>query len=41
MADQWNMMNVEPLDDSNYFLRSKKVEGMLRSKKALEKDDKR
>ena len=29
MADNWNLANVESLDDTNYFLRSEKIEGIL------------
>ncbi|XP_076660880.1 uncharacterized protein LOC143364367 isoform X1 [Halictus rubicundus] len=33
MADMWNMSNIELLKDSNYFLWSEKIEGVLRCKK--------
>ena len=37
MADNWNLTSVEPLDDTNYFLWSEKIEGILRSKKLWKK----
>lgn len=37
MAEQWNLVNVEPLDDTNYFLWSEKVKGILRAKKLWKK----
>jgi len=37
MAEQWNLTSVEPLDDTNYFLWSKKIEGILRAKKLWKK----
>lgn len=33
MAENWNLTSVEPLDDTNYFLWSEKIEGILRAKK--------
>jgi len=33
MAENWNLAIVEPLDDTNYFLWSEKIEGILRAKK--------
>lgn len=37
MAESWNLTSIEPLDDSNYFLWSEKIEGILRSKKLWKK----
>lgn len=37
MAENWNVRSVKPLDDTNYFLWSKKIEGILRSKKLWKK----
>lgn len=37
MAESWNLTSIEPLDDTNYFLWSKKIEGILRSKKLWKK----
>lgn len=37
MAENWNLANVDPLDDTNYFLWSKKIEGILRAKKLWKK----
>jgi len=33
MAENWNLASVEQLDDTNYFIWSEKIEGILRSKK--------
>ncbi|XP_076621596.1 uncharacterized protein LOC143342001 [Colletes latitarsis] len=35
MGDTWNIVNVEPLDDKNYFTWKEKIEGVLRSKKVI------
>ena len=37
MAENWNLSCVEPLDDTNYFLWSEKIEGILRAKKLWKK----
>lgn len=37
MGNNWNLASVEPLNDTNYFLRSEKVEGILRAKKIWKK----
>lgn len=37
MENNWNLASVEPLDDTNYFLWSEKVEGILRVKKIWKK----
>lgn len=37
MAEKWNLTSVEPLDDTNYFIWSEKVEGILRTKKLWKK----
>lgn len=37
MAENWNLASVEPLDDTNYFLWSEKIEGILRAKKLWKK----
>lgn len=30
MGDNWNLTTIEALDDTNYFLWSEKIEGILR-----------
>lgn len=37
MAKNWNIASVKPLDDTNYFLWSEKIKGILRAKKLWKK----
>lgn len=37
MAKNWNIASVKPLDDTNYFLWSEKIEGILRAKNLWKK----
>lgn len=37
MAENWNLTSVEQLDDTNYFVSSKKIERILRGKKLWKK----
>ncbi|XP_076301279.1 uncharacterized protein LOC143219195 [Lasioglossum baleicum] len=37
MADGWNLANIEPLNDVNYFLWKEKIEAILRAKKLWKK----
>lgn len=37
MAENWNIASVTPLDDTNYFIWSEKIEGILGAKKLWKK----
>lgn len=37
MAENWNIASVTPSDDTNYFIWSEKIEGILRAKKLWKK----
>lgn len=37
MGDNWNLTSIEPLSNSNYFLWSERIEGVLRAKKLWKK----